>query len=57
MDKRIWISNIEIYEFCKLDLETGEKHFYKEYSKSTHFLHYLNLIKDPKYILRVMNIN
>ena len=37
MDKRIWISNIEIYEFCKLDLETGEKHFYKEYSKSTEF--------------------
>ena len=27
MDNIIGISNIEIYEFCKLNLETGEKIF------------------------------
>lgn len=32
MDQIIWISNIEIYEFCKLNLETGEKKFYDDYS-------------------------
>jgi hypothetical protein len=32
MDKIIGISNIEIYEFCKLNLETGEKKFFDDYS-------------------------
>ena len=37
MDKLIWLSNIEIYEFCKLNLETGEKRFYKKYAESVEF--------------------
>lgn len=37
MDKIIGISNIEIYEFCKLNLETGEKKFYDDYSEFEEF--------------------
>lgn len=37
MDKIIGISNIEIYEFCKLNLETGEKNFYDDYSEFKEF--------------------
>lgn len=37
MDKIIGISNIEIYEFCKLNLETGEKNFYDDYSQFEEF--------------------
>lgn len=32
MNKVITISNIEIYEFCRLNLETGEKIFYDDYT-------------------------
>lgn len=31
MDNVIEMSNIEIFEFCKLDLNTGEKSFYENY--------------------------
>lgn len=37
MDKIIGISNIEIYEFCKLNLETGEKNFFDDYSEFEEF--------------------
>ena len=37
MDKIIGISNIEIYEFCKLNLETGEKKFFDDYSEFENF--------------------
>lgn len=37
MNKIIGISNIEIYEFCKLNLETGEKKFYNDYLEFKEF--------------------
>lgn len=37
MDRTIRISNIERYEFCKLNLETGEKNFYNDYSEFEEF--------------------
>ena len=37
MDKTIGISNIETYEFCKLNLEKGEKKFYYDYSQFDEF--------------------
>lgn len=37
MDKIIRISNIETYEFCKLNLVTGQKKFYFDYSEFEEF--------------------
>lgn len=37
MDKIVGISNIEIYEFCKLNLMTGQKVFYIDYSEFEKF--------------------
>ena len=37
MDKIINISNIEVYEFCKLNILTGERIFYNNYSKFDKF--------------------
>ena len=68
MDKIIGISNIEIYEFCKLNLETGEKKFLMIIPglKSLTvfilkiekiFLLYLRQKKVRNCILRIMYIN
>ena len=68
MDKIIGISNIEIYEFCKLNLETGEKKFFDDYSEFEKFdgfyfkdkkifLLYLHQKKVRNYILKIMYIN
>lgn len=68
MDKIIGISNIEIYEFCKLNLETGEKKFFDDYSgfekfdgfyfkDRENFLLYLRQKKVRNCILRIMYIN
>ena len=58
MDKIIGISNIEIYEFCKLNLETGEKKFFDDYSGFEKFDGlYLRQKKVRNCILRIMYIN
>ncbi len=33
MGKTIEVNDIEISEYCKLDIETGKKEFYKGYSE------------------------
>lgn len=68
MDQIIWISNIEIYEFCKLNLETGEKSFMmiildlKSLTVSIlkikkFFSPYLHQRWDPNYIIKEINIS